>query len=61
MRLPSVMSDQQKFERVEEVMKLLRISHIADSFIGDQVTKGISGGEKRRVNIAAELVSLSSF
>ena len=57
MRLPSVMNDQQKIERVEEVMRLLRISHIADSLIGDQVTKGISGGEKRRVNIAAELVT----
>eukprot|EP01091_Cochliopodium_minus_P001796 TRINITY_DN1176_c0_g1_i1.p1 TRINITY_DN1176_c0_g1~~TRINITY_DN1176_c0_g1_i1.p1 ORF type:complete len:980 (+),score=224.17 TRINITY_DN1176_c0_g1_i1:2-2941(+) len=57
MRLPSVMSDEQKKERVEEVMKMLRISHIADSMIGDHSNKGISGGEKRRVNIAAELVT----
>jgi ABC-type multidrug transport system ATPase subunit len=34
----------------------LGISHIADRNIGDALKRGISGGEKRRVGIAVELV-----
>jgi ABC-type multidrug transport system ATPase subunit len=42
---------------VDEVMEELSISHIADSTIGTEMSRGISGGERRRLSIASELVT----
>ncbi|GAA5855415.1 hypothetical protein JCM9279_006475 [Rhodotorula babjevae] len=51
---------EQKRERVFEVLKQLGLLDIADSEIGSPETggrRGISGGERRRVSIALELVA----
>lgn len=56
LRLPQNVSNEEKKRRVEEAMQDLGISHIADRYIGTALRRGISGGEKRRVNIACELV-----
>lgn len=37
-------------------MAELSLSHIADKIIGSRIFAGISGGEKRRVSIAAQLL-----
>ena len=42
--------------RVRATMQILGIEKLADSFIGDQFQRGLSGGEKRRVSIATELL-----
>lgn len=47
--------DQQK--RIEELAKLLCIDNILDTRIGSEKNGGISGGEKRRVNICNELLA----
>eukprot|EP01114_Cavostelium_apophysatum_P002732 TRINITY_DN1241_c0_g2_i3.p1 TRINITY_DN1241_c0_g2~~TRINITY_DN1241_c0_g2_i3.p1 ORF type:complete len:901 (+),score=139.14 TRINITY_DN1241_c0_g2_i3:2952-5654(+) len=57
LRLPAGMPSKEKSQRVDEVMEELGISHIADSRIGTDLSRGISGGEKRRVSIASELVT----
>ena len=57
LRLPSLLPESYKLERVDQVLKELKISHIADSFIGTEMTRGISGGEKKRVAIASELIT----
>jgi len=58
LRLPRDMSFDMKDMRVMEVMKQLGIIHIKDQLIGSQDgSRGISGGEKRRVGIACELVT----
>lgn len=56
MRLPPSMSREQKRNRAEKVMGDLGLIHCADSLIGSQAKRGISGGEKRRVSIAIQLL-----
>ena len=63
LRLPRDMSKAMKEQRVLEVEKQLGISHIKDQLIGSEEGngRGISGGEKRRVGIACELVTSPSI
>ncbi|THC96466.1 hypothetical protein EYZ11_004057 [Aspergillus tanneri] len=63
LRLPRDMSRAAKEQRVFEVEKQLGIFHIKDQLIGSEEGKGrgISGGEKRRVGIACELVTSPSI
>ncbi|KAK0387167.1 hypothetical protein NLU13_5480 [Sarocladium strictum] len=63
LRLPRDMGRAAKEQRVHEVEKELGIYHIRDSLIGSEEGKGrgISGGEKRRVGIACELVTSPSI
>lgn len=56
MRLPSTMPKAKKLDRVEKVMESLDLMHIKDSIIGDELRRGISGGQRKRVNVAMELV-----
>lgn len=63
LRLPRDMGRAAKEQRVFEVEKQLGIIHIKDQLIGSEEGKGrgISGGEKRRVGIACELVTSPSI
>ncbi|PTU20829.1 hypothetical protein P175DRAFT_0516460 [Aspergillus ochraceoroseus IBT 24754] len=63
LRLPRDMSRGAKEQRVFEVEKQLGIFHIKDQLIGSEEGpgRGISGGEKRRVGIACELVTSPSI
>jgi ABC-type Mn2+/Zn2+ transport system ATPase subunit len=63
LRLPRDMSYAVKVQRAYEVEKQLGIHHIKDQLIGSEEGKGrgISGGEKKRVGIACELVTSPSI
>ena len=63
LRLPRNMGLPAKEQRVYEVERQLGISHIKDQLIGSEEGsgRGISGGEKRRVGIACELVTSPSI
>ncbi|GJJ77550.1 hypothetical protein EMPS_09909 [Entomortierella parvispora] len=61
MRLPRSMSDQDKIARVYAVMQELNLTHIKDTKVGGTLMRGISGGEKRRVIVAEELLSSPSI
>ncbi|SCU78835.1 LAMI_0A06194g1_1 [Lachancea mirantina] len=61
LRLPRHISFQSKQKRVYQVLDELRILDIKDRVIGDEFERGISGGEKRRVSIACELVTSPSI
>lgn len=43
--------------RAEELLRMLGLKPCAYSLVGNSLMKGISGGEKRRLSLAVELVS----
>lgn len=57
LRLPRTMSEDSKIMRAVETMTELGILNIKDQLVGSETNRGISGGEKRRVAIACELVT----
>jgi ABC-type multidrug transport system ATPase subunit/ABC-type multidrug transport system permease subunit len=61
LRLPKSMSVEAKRMRALETLSELGILGIKDQLIGSESTRGISGGEKRRVAIACELVTSPSI
>jgi ABC-type multidrug transport system ATPase subunit len=61
LRLPRSMSQAAKKFRVMEVMQELGIDTIKDAKIGQPGARSISGGERRRVAIACELVTSPSI
>ncbi|KAJ2368102.1 hypothetical protein IW150_005497, partial [Coemansia sp. RSA 2607] len=58
LRLPSSKyTKADKLERVESVMRQLRLTHVRDTGIGGYGARGVSGGERKRVSIGVELVT----
>ncbi|XP_018611754.1 ATP-binding cassette sub-family G member 2-like [Scleropages formosus] len=56
LRLPSSVSQKEKEKKVNELIKLLGLTKVADSKVGTQLIRGISGGERKRTNIGMELI-----
>jgi len=56
MRLPDAVSQKDKKKKVQEIMEELGISHISEVKVGNEMSRGISGGEKRRLSIGMELI-----
>lgn len=57
LRLPSWMSKEDKYRRAEEVLLKMGLKDCADNLVGSDLVKGISGGEKRRVSIAVQILT----
>ncbi|KAJ2716673.1 hypothetical protein H4R19_000508 [Coemansia spiralis] len=58
LRLPdSQYSAEQKAQRVAEILKQLRLEPAQNTPIGDAKTRGVSGGERKRVSIGTELLT----
>ncbi|KAF8752043.1 P-loop containing nucleoside triphosphate hydrolase protein [Rhizoctonia solani] len=58
LRLPKGMSRKSKIARAEEVMKMLGLDLCADNLVGGELLKqGISGGEKRRLSLAVQMIN----
>lgn len=46
-----------KTERINNVIQTLRLESVADNRVGDEGTRGVSGGERKRTALATELVT----
>lgn len=57
LRLPAWMSFEEKIRRAEDVLLKLGLKDCADTLVGNEMMKGISGGEKRRVTIALQILT----
>ncbi|XP_077223793.1 ABC transporter G family member STR2-like [Tasmannia lanceolata] len=54
-RLGSI-SQAEKKQRVEKLMEQLGLSSSRNTYIGDEGTRGVSGGERRRVSIGVDII-----
>ncbi|ORX95355.1 ABC transporter-like protein [Clohesyomyces aquaticus] len=57
LRLPKWMSRKQKDQKADEILLKMGLKDCADNLIGNDLIKGISGGEKRRVTIAVQILT----
>ncbi|XP_064416330.1 broad substrate specificity ATP-binding cassette transporter ABCG2 [Latimeria chalumnae] len=56
LRLSKSISDGEKNEKIEELIQELGLSKVANSKVGTQLIRGVSGGERKRTNIGMELI-----
>ena len=57
LRLPGSMRRSARLARVQETLADTDLLHVADTRIGDDVSGGLSGGQRRRVTVAIELIN----
>ena len=56
-RMPGHAATAEKEAFVEDLIRRLGLSKAADSVVGDKKKRGLSGGEKKRLSIGAELIA----
>lgn len=57
LRQPSDLSVDEKLRRVDEVVAALNLTKARNTIIGGPMVRGVSGGERKRVNIGVQLLS----
>ncbi|GJM94415.1 hypothetical protein PR202_ga11056 [Eleusine coracana subsp. coracana] len=55
-RLPRSLSPEKKRARVDALVDQLGLARAADTIIGDEGHRGVSGGERRRVSIGTDII-----
>ncbi len=61
MRLPADMPLEEKDKLVRDIIDSLGLTSVQDSTIGDELKRGISGGQRKRVSVGIEIVAKPSF
>lgn len=56
--LPDTVSPLEREERAEDMLREFGLTSVKDSKIGTPLQRGISGGQKRRVTTASQLITL---
>lgn len=57
LRLPRDLPKPALIEQVDRLITKMGLAHVRDSVIGGEAVRGISGGQRKRVNIAIELIT----
>ncbi|GMN46029.1 hypothetical protein TIFTF001_015213 [Ficus carica] len=55
-RLPPSISRAEKKKRVHELLHQLGLQNVIHTYIGDEGSRGVSGGERRRVSIGIDII-----
>ena len=56
-RLPGSWTDDEVAAHVDATLAALSLAHVQHTVIGDERTRGVSGGQRKRVNIGMEVVA----
>ncbi|EOD40393.1 hypothetical protein EMIHUDRAFT_428787 [Emiliania huxleyi CCMP1516] len=57
LRLPQSLGDEERDRRVQTTLQQLGLEHCAHTAIGSEKKRGVSGGERKRTAVGAELVA----
>eukprot|EP00128_Syssomonas_multiformis_P010869 Colp12_sorted_trinity150504_noHs@28162 len=57
MRLPKGFTNAERHTMVEDTLLMLGLARVRDSLIGNELVRGISGGQRKRVNVGIEVVA----
>jgi ABC-type multidrug transport system ATPase subunit len=60
LKLPMSVSRELREEAVSSLLAQLGLEHVASTLVGDAKTRGVSGGQKKRLAVAVELVTRPS-
>ncbi len=57
LNFPAEVRDDEIRDRITTVLRQLDLEGVRDSLVGDEVRRGLSGGQRKRLNVAMELLS----
>ncbi len=61
MRLPASWTSKQREDHVAATISAMQLKHVQDVHVGDEVKRGVSGGQRKRCNIGMEVAAAPSL